>query len=70
MEGPEWDTQAHGTMLTGRGTEKTSFSDGGGEGGYIQVFQRLWVSPGDVDLLQIRRAGDLGNGRKLAGGGE
>ena len=72
MEGPEWDSQAHDTMHLGSGEEETAFSGGGGEGGHRQGFQRLWVPPGYGDLLQIPRAGDLGDGRQrlLAGGDE
>ena len=61
MEGPEWDSQAHGTVHPGNGTEETVISGGGGEGGYLQGFQSLWVSYGYGDLLQIPVAGDLGN---------
>ena len=38
--------------------------------GSRQGFQRLWVPHGDVGLLQIPREGDIGNGRRLASGGE
>ena len=70
MEGPEWDAQTHGTVHSGSGAEETEVSGGGGEGGQRQGFQRLWAPPGDDDLLQIPGAGDLGDGRQLAGGGE
>ena len=70
MEGPEWDAQAHGTVHSGSGAEEMGIIGGGGEGGPCQGFQSLWASPGDGDLLQIPRAGDLGDGRQLAGGGE
>ena len=33
MEGPEWDTQVHGTVHPGRGAEETAIISGGGEGG-------------------------------------
>ena len=61
VEGPEWDAPSHGTMHSGSGSEETEFSGGGGEGGHHQGFQRLWAPPGDGDLLQIPRAGDLGD---------
>ena len=61
IEGPEWDSQVHGTVHSGSGAEETVISSGGGEGGHFQGFQRLWVPPGDGDLLQILRAGDLGD---------
>ena len=70
MEGPEWDAQAHGTMHSGRGEEETTISRGGREVDHSQVFQRLWSPPRDGDLLQIPRAGDLGNGRRLSRVGE
>ena len=54
----------------GRGAGETAFSRVGLEGGCRQGFYRLWDSHGDGDLLQIPRAGDLGNGKRLAGGGE
>ena len=50
--GPEWDAPAHGTMHSGIGAEETKFSDGGGEGGHRQGFQRLWAPPRDGDLLK------------------
>ena len=70
MEGPEWDTQVHGTVHPGSGAEETAISGGGGEGGHCQGFQRLWAPPGDGDLLQIPGADYLGGVRRLAGGGE
>ena len=60
----------YGTMSLGRGAEETVISSGGGEGGHPQGFQSLWAPPGDGDLLQIPRAGNLGNRRILAGCGE
>ena len=57
-------------MHSRSGAEETAFSGVGGEGGHRQGFQRLWDPPGDGDLLQIPRAGYLGNRRPLAGGGE
>ena len=59
LEVPEWDAHAHGKMHSGSGAEETAISDGEGEGGHHQGFQRLWAPPGDGDLLQIPRAGDL-----------
>ena len=70
MKGPEWDAQAQGTVHLGSGAEETEISGGGGEGGHCQVFQRLWAPPGDGDLLQIPGAGDIGDGRRMAGGAE
>ena len=57
-------------MQPGSGAEDMAISEGGGEGGYHQVFQPLWAPPGYGDLLQITGAGDLGGGRRLASGGE
>ena len=57
-------------MHSGSGEEETAIIGGGREGGHRQGFQRLWAPPGDGDLLQIPRAGDLGDIRQLAGGGE
>ena len=57
-------------MHSGIIAEETAFSGKRGEGGRRQGFQRLWAPPGDDDLLKIPRAGDLGDGRRLAGGGE
>ena len=45
-------------------------SGGGGEGYHHQGFQRLWETPGEGDLLQIPGAGDIGDGRQLAGSGK
>ena len=45
-------------------------SSGGGEGGNYQLFQCLWSPPGDDYLLLIPGTGDLGGGRRLAGGGK
>ena len=70
MEGPGWDAQAHGTMHSGRGAKDTANSDGGGEGGQFQGFHRVWAPPGDGDLLQLPKVGDLGDGRRLASSGE
>ena len=70
MESPEWDAQVHGTMHLGIGSEEMAFIGRGGEGGHYQRFQRLWAPPGDGDLLQIARTGDIGDGRLLPGGGE
>ena len=70
VEGPEWDSHAHGTVHPGSGAEDTVIGGGEGEGGHRQVFQRLLVPPRDGDLLQIPRADDLGKGRWLTGGGE
>ena len=50
-------------MNSGSGVEKMAISGGGGEVCHHQSFQRLWPPPGDGDLLQIPRAGDLGDGR-------
>ena len=36
----------------------------------MSVLQYLWAPPVYSDLLQIPRAGDLGNGRRMAGGGK
>ena len=52
------------------GEEETAISGGGGEGGHRQGFQRLCATPGDDELLQITRAGALGNIRRLVGSGE
>ena len=70
MEEPEWDAQAYGTIHSGSGVEETVTNGEGGEGGHCQIFQRLLVLPGDGDLLQIPRVGDIDYGRRLAGGGE
>ena len=70
MEGPEWDAQAHVTVNLGSGAEETTIISRGGEGGHRQGFQRLWAPPGDGDFLQMPRVGDLGDGRRLAGGGK
>ena len=71
MEVLTWDAQAHVTIHSGRGAEDTEISSGGGgEGGHLQGFQRLWAPPGDGDLINIPGTGDLGYGRQLAGGGE
>ena len=70
MEGPEWDARAHGTIHLQSGAEETMICGRGGEGGHRQGFQRLWAPPGDGDLLQIPGTGDLGDGKRLAGGGE
>ena len=53
-------------MHSGRGAEETAISGGGGERGHRQGFQILWAPPVDVELLQIPRAVDLGNRRRLA----
>ena len=63
MEVPEWDAQAHVTVHPGSGAEEMEISDGGGEGGHCQGFQRLWPTPGDGYLLQISGVGDLGGVR-------
>ena len=42
----------------------------GGDGGRHQVFQRLWAPPIYSDLIQIHREGNVGSGKRLAGGGE
>ena len=60
----------HGTVQPGSGAEETVISGRGGEGGHHQGFQRLWAPSGDGDLFQIPGTGDLGGGRRLAGGGE
>ena len=70
VEGPEWDAQMHITVQSGRGTEMTVISVGGGEGVHCQGFQRLWAPPGEGDLLQIPGTGDLGGRRRLAGDGK
>ena len=70
MEGFGWDAQVHSIMHAGSGAEEMAFSGGGGEGGHRRGFQRLWAPPGYDDLLQIPRADDLINGRRLAGVGE
>ena len=70
MEGPEWDAHAHGTVHLGSRAEETEIIGGVEEGGHCQGFQRLWVPPGDGDLLQIPGAVDLGDRRQLSGGGE
>ena len=58
------------TVQLGCGAEETEISGGGGEGGQLQVFQRLWAPLRDGDLLQIPGTGDLGGGRRLSDGGE
>ena len=70
MEGPEWDAHAHGTVHSGSGSEEKEIIIGGGEGGHRKGFQRLWDPPGDGKLLRIPGAGDIGNGKRLDGGGE
>ena len=50
----------HGILQPGGGSEETASSGGGGEVGHRQGFQRLWAPPGDGDLLQIPRTGDIG----------
>ena len=70
MEGPGWYAQAHRTVNSGSGVEEMDISGGGGVGGHHQVFHHLWAPPGDGDLLQIPRAGHLGDGQRLSGGGE
>ena len=70
MEGPERDSKAHGTMQLGSGVEEMAISGRREEGGHRQIFQRLWAPPVDSDLLKIPRAGDIGDGRRLIGGGE
>ena len=70
MEGPEWDTQVHGTVHLESGAEETAIISGGGEGGNHQGFQSLWEPPGYGNLLQVPGAGDLGGGQQLAGSGE
>ena len=71
MEVPEWDSQTHGTVQLGRGAEQSSVSSvGGGEVGHRQVFQRLWATPEDGDLIQIPGTSDIGGRQQLAGGGE
>ena len=57
-------------MNSGSIVEKTAIIGGGGERVRRQGLQRLWAPPGDGDLLQIPRAGDLGDWQWLAGGGE
>ena len=63
-------TQAHDTVHPGSGAEETEISGVGGEGSRRPGFQRLWAPPGDGDILQIPRAGDIGGGQQLTGGGE
>ena len=70
MEGPEWYALTHSTVRTGRGAEVTAISIGGREGGHYQGFQRLWAPPGDFYLLPIPGVGDLGNRRRMVGGGK
>ena len=41
---------------------------GGGEGGHIQSFQRVWTPPEDGDIFQIFGAGDISGRKRLAGG--
>ena len=60
----------HSTVYPGSGAEETEISGIEGEGGHRQGFQSLWAPPGDGDLLQIIGAGDIGGGRRMAGGGE
>ena len=60
----------HGKVHSGNGAEETAISGGGGEGVHRQGFQHLWEPLGYGDLLQIPGAGDLGNRRRLAGGGK
>ena len=57
-------------MQPGRGADETEIRGGGGEGGHIQVFQRLWVTPRDGDLSQILDMRDLSSGQRLVVGGE
>ena len=57
-------------MHLGSGAEEKVISGGGGEEGHRQGFHSLWAPPGDGDLLQIPRAGDIGDGRRMARGGE
>ena len=54
-----------------RGVAKaTAPGSGGGEGGHIQGFHSVWTPPGDGDLFQIIRAGDLSGGQRLPGGSQ
>ena len=70
MEVPEWDAQAHGKVHSVGGAEETEIGGGGGDRCHRQGIQSLWTTPGDGDLLQIPGAGDIGDGRRLACGGE
>ena len=57
-------------MHRGSGAEETAISGGGVKVGHCPGFQRLWVPPGDGDLLQIPGEGDLESGQRLTGSGE
>ena len=70
MEVPEWDALTHSTVQMRSRAEATEISSGGGEGGHRRGFQRVWAPPGDGDLLQLPKVGDLGDGRRLASSGE
>ena len=70
VEGTEWDAPMHSVVQTGSGEEAMVLSSGGGEGVHHQGFQCLWLPPVDSDLLPIPGTGDLGGGRRLAGGGQ
>ena len=70
MEGPEYYIQSKGTVRPVSAADETEFSGGGGEVGHHQGLQRLLAPPGDGDLLQIPDVGDVGSGRRLAGGVE
>ena len=70
MEGSKWYSHAYGTVHLGSGAEETTIIGGGVEVSHHQGFQRLWFPPGDGDLLQITGAGVIGDGKRLAGGGE
>ena len=50
--------------------EAMALGSGAGAGGNIQGIKFLGAPPGDGDLLLIPGAGDLGGGRRLAGGSQ
>ena len=64
------ETSRRMAVHLGSGEEETTIIGRGGEGGHRQGFHPLWAPPVDGDLLQIPGAGDIGNVRQLAGGGE
>ena len=70
VEVTEQDAPAHNTVKYGIGEEATALDSRGVVGGHLKRIQRLWTPPEDGDLLPIPGAGDLGCGRRLAGGGQ
>ena len=70
MEVTEWDAPAYSAVQEGGVEELTTLGSRGGEGGQLQVIQRLWDPPGYGDLLLIPGTGDIGVGGQLAGGGQ